>query len=130
MVVVGLPGHTVQVGCLPRMAWEAWELGLVPDHVHDVFVHLWDLLRVRLLRRALQTAVGCCHTHVDIGVVLRAGTFVWGVVRKFVALHLLAHCSSWSSSPFDSSWLAVVDVVALCSRLAAGVMHSSALHAR
>ncbi len=129
MVVVGLPGHTVQVGCLPRMAWEAWELGLVPNHVHVAFVHLWYLLLVCLLRRALQTAVGCCHTHVDIGVVLRAGTFVRGVVRKFVALHLLARCCSWSSLPFDSSWLVAVDVV-VCSRLAAGEMHSTALHAR
>ena len=129
-VVAGLPGHTEQSGFLLRMAWEVWVLGSVPDRVRKMLVHLWDLLRVRLLRRTLQTAVGCCHIHVDIGVVPRVGTFVWGVVRKFVALHLLAHCSSWSSSPFDSSWLAVVDVVASCSRLAAGGMHSSALRAR
>ncbi len=129
-VAVGLPGHTARAGCLPRMAWEAWELGLVLDRVHVAFVHLWDLLLVRLLHRALQTAVGCCHTHVDIRVVLRAGTFVWGVVRKFGALYLLAHCSSWSSLPFDSSWFAVIDVIVSCSWLAAGEMHSSALHAR
>jgi hypothetical protein len=73
------------------MAWEAWELGLFPDRVHIILVHLGDLLLVRLLRHVLQTAVGCCHTLVDIGLVLRAGTFVWGVVQKCVALHLLAH---------------------------------------
>ena len=129
-VVVGLLGHTGQAGFLQPMAWEVWEPGSVLDRVHNVLVHLWDLLLVRLLRHVLQTVVGCCHTHVDIGVVLGAGTFVWMVVREFVALHLLVHCSSWSSLPFDSSWLAVVDVVGLCSRLAVGVMHSSALHAR
>jgi len=61
--------------------------------------------------------------------VLRAGISVWGVVQRFVALYLLAHRCSWSSLPFDSSWLAVVDVVASRLRRAAGEMHSSALHA-
>ena len=112
------------------MAWEIWEHGSVLDRVHNALVHLWDLLLVRLLRRVLQTAVGCCHTHVDIGVVLRAGTFVWMVVRQFVALHLLVHCSSWSSLPFDSSWLAVVDVVVSCLRRAVGEMHLFVMRAR
>jgi hypothetical protein len=106
--VVGLPGRKVQAGCLPHMAWEAWELGLFPDRVHVILVHLGDLLLVPLICHVLQTAVGCCHTLVDIGVVLRSGISVWGAVRKFVALHLLAHHCSWSSLPFDSSWLALV----------------------
>jgi len=82
------------------------------------------------LRHVLQTVVGCCCTLVDIGVVLRAGISVWGVVRRFVALDLPTYRCSWSTVPFDSSWLVAVDVVASCSRRAAGEMHSSALHAR
>ena len=120
----------VRAGYLPHMAWEACELGVFPDHVLVVLVHLGFLLRtLLLLRHVLQTAVGCCYTLVDIGVVLRAGISVWVVVQRFVALHLLAHRCSWSSMPFDSSWLVVVDVVASCSRRAAGEA-SSALHAR
>jgi uncharacterized membrane protein len=100
------------------MAWEVCDLGLFPDRVLVVLVHLGFLLRVLLLlRHVLQTAVGCCYTLVDIGVVLRAGISVWGVVQRFVALYLLlAHRCSWSSLPFDSSWLGVVDVVASCLR--------------
>ena len=117
------------------MAWEACELGVFPDRVLVVLIHLGFLLLILLLCHFLQTAVGCCYTLVDIGVVLRAGisvwgVAVWGVVRRFVALHPLVHRCSWSSLPFDSSWLAVVDVVVSCSRRAAGEMHSSALHAR
>jgi hypothetical protein len=100
------------------MAWEVCVLGVLPDHVLVVLVHLGILLRVLLLLRlVLQTVVGCCYTLVvDIGVVLQAGISVWGVVQRWFV--------------FDSSWLAVVDVVASCSRRAVGEMHLSALRAR
>jgi hypothetical protein len=64
------------------MAWEVCDLGVFPDLVRVALVHLGFLLRVLLLlRHVLQTVVGCCHTlAVDIGVVLRAGISVWGVV--------------------------------------------------
>ena len=98
--------------------------------IRDIFVHLGFLLRVLLLfRHILQTVVGCCCTPVaDIGVVLQAGISVREVVRRWFVVR--AHRCSWSTLPFDSSWLAVVDVVASCSRRAAGEMHLSALRAR
>ena len=95
------------------MAWEVCDLGVFPNLFLFALVHLGFFLRVLLLlRHVLQTVVGCCYTLVDIGVVLRAGISVWGVVRRFVALYLPAYHGSWPSLPFDSSWLAVVDVVA------------------
>ncbi len=120
----------VLAGCLPHMAWEVCVLGVFPDHVLVVLVHLGFLLRVLLLLcPVLKTVVGCCYTLVvDIGVVLQAGISVWGVVQRWFVAR--AHRCSWSTLPFDSSWLAVVDVVASCSWRAAGEMHSSVLHAR
>ena len=106
------------------MAWEVCVLGVFCNHVLVVLVHLGFLLRVLLLLRPiLQPVVGCCYTLVvDIGVVLWAGISVWGVVQRWFVAR--AHRCSWSTLPFDSSWLAVV------LRRAAGEMHSSVLHAR
>jgi len=95
------------------MAWEVCDLGVFPNLFLFALVHLRFFLRVLLLlRHVLQTVVGCCYTLGYIGVVLQAGISVGGVVRRFDAPDLPAHRGSWPSLPFDSSWLAVVDVVA------------------
>jgi hypothetical protein len=84
------------------MAWEACELGVFPNCVLVVLVHIGVLLRVfLLLRHVLQTAVGCCYTLVDIGVVLRAGISVWAAPACAPLFMVII--------------AAVVDVVASCS---------------
>ena len=62
--------------CLQHMAWEA---GVHLDCARIVLGFV--LLLLLLLHLILQTAVGCGYTLVDIGVALRVGRSVWGLVR-------------------------------------------------